>query len=185
MRRVAWLACLLPLALLSPMPAKAQADQPEGYTAPEYRSLDFLVGHWRVVHTKTGKLMGQNVAEWTNLGCAIRESLTFPGHAIGSSMNFYSAIDQRWHGHYHDSGGLFANFEGTAEAGRHIVSATVRFPQEPGRVWHARQTTFVDQAGRPRQIGERRNDSTKAWEQFYDVTFCTLAPDREETAPCR
>jgi hypothetical protein len=186
MRIVVLRAFLLSLGLLLPAAAKAQAAaQTEGCTGAEYRSLDFLVGHWRVVHTKTGKLMGQNQVEWINLGCAIRESLTFPGHGIGSSLNFYSAIDQRWHGHYHDSGGLFANFEGTMEGGRHVVSTTVRFPQEPQRAWNARQTTFVDDAGRPRQIGERRNDATKPWEEFYDVTFCPLAPQKDETAPCR
>src|SRR5687767_9808359 len=129
MRRVAWLAWLLPLAMACPAPANADANQRQGCTGAEYLAIALLVGQWRVVPTKSGRLMGQNHVEWTNLGCAIRENLTFPGFGIGTSMNFYSAIDRRWHGHYHDSGGLFANFDGTAEGGRHVITARVRFPQ--------------------------------------------------------
>jgi len=177
------LLVLAPVSLLAvPSPASSQAAQPSGCTAPEFRALDFLVGHWRVVHTATGKLMGQNLVEWTDLGCAVKESLTFPGQGVGSSINFYAATDRRWHGAYHDSIGLFAIFEGTVENSRHIVSANVRFPQDPAHVQKVRQTSFRGQGGRPRQIGERWDEAKNSWEQIYDVTFCPL--QKAESAPC-
>lgn len=153
-------------------------------TAEEFRALDFMLGDWRVVHTADGRLMGHNRVEWTNLGCAVRESLTFPGRGAGSSIYFYSPIDRRWHGHYHDSGGLFASFAGDIDNGRHVISATVRFPQDPGREWRVRQATFRDQAGRPRQIGERWLADRQQWEQFYDVTFCPLSTGPSSVSPC-
>lgn len=162
--------------------ASGQPAQPPGCTASEYRAFDFLIGHWRVVHTATGKLMGQNLVEWTDLGCAVKESLTFPGQGVGSSINFYAATDGRWHGTYHDSIGLFAIFEGTVENGRHIVSGNVRFPQEPARLRKVRQTSFRGPDGRPRQIGERWDEAKNSWEQIYDVTFCPL--QKTESAPC-
>ena len=170
--------------------AAAAQQPPAAQTAPvrcigeEYRALDYMLGNWRVVHTANGQLMGHNRVEWANLGCAVRESLTFPGRGEGSSIYFYSPIDRRWHGHYHDSGGLFATFLGGIEDGRHVITATVRFPQDPEREWRARQATFRDEHGRPRQVGERWLEDKKAWEQFYDVTFCPLASP-VGGSPCR
>jgi hypothetical protein len=100
------------------------------------------------------------------------------------SLNFYSAIDRRWHGTYHDSLGLFAIFEGAAQDGRHIVSASVRFPQDPARPWKVRQTSFRGPEGRPRQIGERWNEAKTTWEQMYDVSFCPLQ-ETKGPPPCR
>jgi len=187
MVRIAYLA---PLFIASGG-AVAQQQQPPAQPAPvrctgeEYRALDYMLGDWRVVHTANGQAMAHNRVEWANLGCAVRESLTFPGRGIGSSIYFYSPIDRRWHGNYHDSSGLFANFLGGIESGRHVISSTVRFPHEPQREWRVRQATFRDEHGRPRQVGERRLDDTKAWEQFYDVTFCPLMSPATETPPCR
>jgi hypothetical protein len=167
-----------------PPPQQAAPAPPVRCTAEEYRALDYMLGEWRVVHTANGQLMGHNRVEWANLGCAVRESLTFPGRGVGSSIYFYSPIDRRWHGHYHDSGGLFATFLGGLEEGRHVVSATVRFPQEPQREWRARQATFRDEQGRPRQIGERWLEDKNSWAQFYDVTFCPLM-SVAAAPPCR
>lgn len=184
-----WLAVA---SLLVPAPAIAQqpppaapAPPPLRCTGPEYREFDYMVGDWRVVHTATGQLMGQNRVEWVNLGCAIRENLVFPGRGEGSSFNFYSPIDQKWHGNYHDSSGLFAVFVGSIVDGRHIITSTIRFPNEPQREWRVRQITSRSDNGRPRQIGERWREDKKEWEQFYDVSFCPLTPQANEAAPCR
>ncbi|HEX6218797.1 MAG TPA: hypothetical protein VFZ35_05945 [Sphingomicrobium sp.] len=180
---------LTPLLLLSgPALAQQQAapqPQPERCTGEEYRALDYMLGDWRVVHTANGRLMGHNRVEWANLGCAIRESLTFAGRGQGSSIYFYSPIDRRWHGHYHDSIGLFAVFLGGIEDGRHVISSNVRFPQDPQREWQVRQATFRDSAGRPRQTGERWLADSQQWEQIYDVTFCPLASPAGQASPCR
>ena len=167
--------------------ASAQTPQvpPNRCTGEEYRALDYMVGDWRIVHTANGQLMGSNHVEWVNLGCAIRESLVFPGRGEGTSIYFYSPIDRRWHGNYHDSSGLFGTFLGGIENGKHVITATVRFPQEPQREWRVRQSTFRNSTGAPRQVGERWREDQKAWEQFYDVTFCPKPVQRTDGAPCR
>ena len=176
------------IALLSAAPLAAQAPQqapPLRCTGNEYRALDYMVGDWRVVHTATGELMGHNRVEWVNLGCAVRENLVFPGRGEGISLYFYSPMDRRWHGHYHDSGGLFATFVGDIENDRHVITSTVRFPQEPEREWRVRQATFRGPLGYPRQVGERWRDEKKAWEQFYDVSFCPRLATLTDGPPCR
>ena len=165
--------------------AQLPAPQPMRCTGAEHRALDFMVGQWRVVHTATGALLGQNHVEWINLGCAIRENLVFPGRGEGASIYFYSTIDQRWHGNYHDSAGQFTSFEGTIADGRHTVEGKIRFPTEPAREWRARQTTFRAASGWPRQIGERWHEDKKTWEVFFDVSFCPLMLTGNEKPPCR
>ncbi len=183
-----WIGYVIAGLSASAAAAAQQAAQPAPSvrcTGDEYRELDYMVGEWRVVHTATGQLMGQNRVEWVNLGCAIRETLVFPGRGEGSSLYFYSPIDRKWHGNYHDSSGLFAVFDGTIANGRHVVATSVRFPQEPQREWRVRQTTFRDATGRPRQLGERWREDRKSWEGFYDVSFCPLTPVANDVAPCR
>ena len=177
------------IAFLAPAPIAAQtpapAPPPLRCTGPEYRALDYMVGDWRVVHTATGEMMGQNHVEWVNLGCAVRESLVFPGRGEGTSIYFYSPIDRRWHGNYHDSSGLFATFLGDVDNDRHVITSTVRFPQEPQREWRVRQSTFRAASGRPRQVGERWRDDKEAWEQIYDVSFCPRTSLPSDGPPCR
>ena len=183
-----WFCYSIAVGCLSATAAAQQAAPPAPpvrCTGEEYRELDYMLGDWRVIHTASGQLMGQNRVEWVNLGCAVRENLVFPGRGEGTSIYFYSPIDRLWHGNYHDSSGLFATFSGAIVNGRHVVETRVRFPQEPQREWRVRQSTFKANTGWPRQIGERWQEGRNEWEPLYDVSFCPTTRRADDAQPCR
>ena len=118
----------------------------------EFRRLDYLIGDWDVVETRTGAHFLYNRVEHANGGCAILEHLRTRDDVPSSALNFYSRNDKRWHVFFH-SPTLHAVLEGTAGAdGRHEVETRAVLPgdKQPTLV---RQITSRDAGGRPRQVG--------------------------------
>lgn len=157
---------------------------PNACASPEHRSLDFMIGEWRVVETASGKDFAQNRVEPVDGGCAIRESLRHPGGLVGSSTIFFGPADQLWHAFYHDSLGFYAHLTGVTNVeGRQELTGDVRFPAEAHRVRKARQVIFKDGAGRPRQIGYLLSADDVSWQMIYDLTFCAANRLQAETLP--
>lgn len=148
----------------------------------EFRLLDYLIGDWDVVDTKSGNHFLYNSVQPVNGGCAVRESLRMQGDVPGTSLNFYSPTDKRWHAFYH-SPTLHAVLEGTTGPdGRNTLETRAVLPGErqPSLV---RQITSRDARGRPHQLGLAiaKDGKTRV---LWDLTFCPRAPGAERSAPC-
>lgn len=153
-------------------------------SGPEYRALDYLVGHWRIVETANGKLFADNLIKRANDNCAILEELTMVSGTKGLSVNFYLPSDASWHTLYHDSGGHFAHMTGAIIDGRHEVAGDVRLPHEPNRLRSVRQVTERNAARHPHQVGYVRNEKDGSWTVLYDVTFCKSPSKQKDQPPC-
>ena len=178
-----WLASaslVLPGAALA---QTAPAVATPGCSAPMHRSLDFLVGEWRIVETASGNLFDTNKVGRENDNCAIREELTMVAGTKGLSLNFYLPSQGIWHTVYHDSGGHFAHLTGAIVEGRHEVSGQVRIPHDPTRLRNVRQVTERNPSGLPHQVGYLADDKG-GWTVLYDVTFCPVAGSEVHRRPC-
>lgn len=164
--------------------AAQPASVATGCDNAQQRAFDYFVGDWRLVHTATGRDFAQNRVERVHDGCAIRENLRLLNGAVGSNLNFYSAVDGLWHAFYHDSSGLYGHLTGLMDAqGRQELSGDGRFIGDSGRVRKFRQITSRDEAGRPRQVGFLLDESDLSWRQIYDITFCANGQERSERRP--
>lgn len=149
---------------------------------PQFRQLDYMIGEWDVVDTRTGAHFLANEVRAVNAGCAILELLTMRGDVPGSSLNFYSPTDKKWHAFYH-SPTLHAVLEGAVGAdGRHELQTRATLPGEKDSTL-VRQITSRDSAGRPRQVGIAVDSNGKSRE-LWDLTFCPLRPGGNLSPPC-
>ena len=141
-----------------------------------------MIGHWDAVETKSGKHFLYNRVEAVNGGCAVSETLLMRDNVPGSSLNFYSVTDKKWHSFYH-SPTLYAVLEGSIDGdGNHVVETRIVLPggKRPSLV---RQITNRDLRGRPRQVGLIIGADGRTTE-LWDLTFCSLASGADRWAPC-
>ena len=128
------LFAFLPLLLIAPSPAHAQAASAAPCATPEYRQLDFWVGDWDLTWpgNKPGEVLhGRNTVRKTLDNCVIEEQ--FDGaeaiHLRGKSVSMFNRGQQKWQQTWVDNQGAYLDFTGEFSGGQMVLSRHARNPQ--------------------------------------------------------
>lgn len=136
-------------------------------TAPEYRQFDFWAGEWEVQNPR-GQTVGSSSVTVEQDGCLLVEHWKSGlGFETGTSFNYFSNRDRKWHQLY------VANNNGTAHpemrgdlTGGHMVLLT-----DVVDGTQARWTWYEVSPGKVRQMAEQSSDGGKTWQITWDSIY--------------
>ena len=136
-------------------------------TAAEYRQFDFWVGEWEVQNPR-GQTIGSSSVTTEQDGCLLVEHWKSGlGFETGTSFNYFSNRDHKWHQLY------VANNNGTAHpemrgelSGGHMVLLTDVVDGA-----QARWTWYEISPGKVRQMAEQSTDGGKTWQTTWDSVY--------------
>ncbi|HET7693965.1 MAG TPA: tetratricopeptide repeat protein, partial [Gemmatimonadota bacterium] len=165
-------AVLVSTAAFEPLQGVAEYDSymdsihPCG--APEYRQFDFWIGQWNVM-TPSGGVGGMSSIEREYNGCLIVENWSGPtGVPAGTSQNFYSQADGKWHQNWIDaqaSGPLWL------VGGLDPSGAMVMMDSDPSANPLNRITWTPNPDGSVRQHWETSTDGGATWSTSFDGLY--------------
>jgi hypothetical protein len=165
---------LLALTLLGGTMTPITAQQTPSCNTAEYRQFDFWLGNWEVFDYSTGKkgeFAGTNNVVQLYGGCAIQENWVGAGGDIGTSLNSYFNLDQKWHQTWVDNSGYRLEIAGVFKDGKMILEGT-----HPGRaagvtVLNRISWNTLSSPKEVRQLWERSRDAGKTWEVLFDGLY--------------
>jgi tetratricopeptide (TPR) repeat protein len=138
--------------------------------APEFRQLDFWLGHWTV--SASGAPAGESHVEKILGECVVFENWTGAGGVSGKSFNTWHAPAREWRQSWYDSRGMVTEYHGAFADKQMVFVADTLQPGPDGQLRPARQRmTFFDQDGTVRQLGERSADGGATWQITYDLLY--------------
>jgi hypothetical protein len=158
------LAAVAALLAAFPLPRAVRAQPPSGCTAAEHRQFDFWIGDWDVT-TPDGKPAGTNRIERIAGGCALLENWVGAKGYVGTSINFWSPEDRKWHQTWAGSGGSFLFLEGEFREGAMTLSGATR--DTSGAVTRERITWKQQSDGSVRQHWQQSVDDGKTWTDAF------------------
>jgi hypothetical protein len=136
--------------------------------APEYRQFDFWIGEWNVM-TPNGGVGGMSSIEREYNGCLIVENWAGPtGVPAGTSQNFYSKADGKWHQNWIDaqaSGPLWL-VGGLDEKGAMVMMDADAAANPLNRI-----TWTPNPDGSVRQHWETSTDGGATWSTSFDGLY--------------
>jgi len=91
---------------------------------PEYRAFDFWLGQWEV-HLANGDRAGSNNISQSQGGCLLEERWTDTQGGTGMSMNYFDAIEGKWHQLW-VSDGVIIDIAGGVEDGSMVLVGEIR-----------------------------------------------------------
>jgi hypothetical protein len=149
--------------------ASEAAPPPPCASSPDYRSLDFTIGHWTVVDSD-GHPIGTSSIQSDLNGCVVIENWVAPdGAARGRNVDAYNAEDQRWHRFFVDNRGHVHDFEGVS-AGNSVRYEGLSTGPNGEQVRH-RLTIRKEGPDRVTQLWEKSNDAGKTWQTAFQGVF--------------
>jgi tetratricopeptide (TPR) repeat protein len=130
----------------------------------EYRQLDFWIGEWRVMDTKTGMLAGSSKIDLILDDCVILENWQPTAGFAAKSFSLFDAKEKKWKQTYVTADGQLMEF-----INGQVVNEALQFTLKSGKDF--RRMTF-SKAGtdQVRQVGELSQDG-KMWSVEYDLTY--------------
>ncbi len=145
-----------------------QSSQPEPCSTPQYRQLDFWVGHFEVRNPQ-GQLTGHNRIEKILNGCVLQENWTAQGGGAGKSFSWFDPDLKKWRqlfigstGHSHEYTGEFR------DGAMHLLHD--RRHDDGSR--HMFRMVFTPQPqGKVRQFIEESWDAGKSWNVWFDGMY--------------
>ena len=158
MRALVLRRVVIALLLLAPV-GRAHAQAP-ACAASEHRQFDFWIGNWDVF-TPNGKAAGTNLIEKVAGGCGLRENWRGAGGGTGTSLNFWSPEDRKWHQTWVGTGGSFLFLSGGLVDGRMVLSGTTR--DTSGAVQMERISWTPSPDSTVRQQWDQSRDDGKTW----------------------
>ena len=148
--------------LLAPPGARAQA--PSSCTAPEHRQVDFWIGDWSVA-LPDGTPAGSNRIERVAGGCALLENWRGAKGSTGTSINFWSPQDRKWHQTWAGAGGTFLFLEGGFRDSVMTLDGATR--DSSGSVTRERITWKRLPDGSVRQHWQQSRDDGATWSDAF------------------
>jgi hypothetical protein len=143
---------------------------PPACDAPEFHQLDFWIGRWDVIETRTGNPAGRSLVEQMYQGCALRENWSQPGFT-GGSLSHYVPAEKHWRQTWTDSAGAWREFSGGLKDGRMVLTARQRGHGPFGSVTLVRMTITANPDGTVRQYSDISPDNGASWAERYDYTY--------------
>lgn len=130
----------------------------------EYRQLDFWIGEWKVIDTKTGMLAGSSKIELILDECVIMENWQPTAGFAAKSFSLFDAKEKKWKQTYVTADGQLMEF-----INGQVVNEALQFTLKSDKDF--RRMTF-SKAGpdQVRQVGELSQDG-KTWSVEYDLTY--------------
>lgn len=131
-----------------------------------HRQFDFWVGSWQVTNKDGDKTYGTNTITIEEAGCLLRESWQSASGSTGSSINYFSPADGKWHQHWIDSGSSIITIAGTLVEGSMAMSGDIYYLGEARRAeFRGLWTPLPD--GSVRQFFEEQ-DAKGQWQTWFE-----------------
>ena len=162
--------CFVSLLLgLGLSPAFADSAGCEGGS---YDEFDFWLGSWEV-RDGDGNLAGQNRINREQAGCLLVESWRGAQGGIGTSLNFYNPVDDRWRQVW-VSPGTNIDISGTLTDGSMVLEGFITY-LAPGKRYPFRGTWTPLEDGRVRQFFEESREEN-IWQPWFEGFYARAAP---------
>ena len=158
------IAALLALAWASAAGAQNAPANATPCSDSHHREFDFWVGDWEVF-TADGKVAGTNRISRVLDGCALEEQWSGARGLRGTSLNSWSALDERWHQTWVDSRGTRLELAGGLVEGRMVLEGDGRTSN--GDPVRNRITWEKLEDGRVRQHWQVSGDGGKEWTDAF------------------
>ncbi|HSF19146.1 MAG TPA: tetratricopeptide repeat protein [Vicinamibacteria bacterium] len=134
---------------------------------PEFRVFDFWIGAWEV--TSGGQKAGDNRIEKHANGCFLLENWAAVGGSTGKSMNFYDAVQKKWHQVWVDAAGTSIFAAGGLRDGAMHFEGEHRYPNGSSELF--RMTFTPREDGTVRQFIEQSKDGGETWYPWFDGLY--------------
>lgn len=167
-RLVLALVTLTPAAAAAVAQSAASAPPPPPCRSAEHRQFDFWIGRWTVTNPK-GDVVGENVIEAIDGGCALIERWRGKGGFTGTSLNSWDARSAQWHQHWVDNQGGLLRLSGAWDGQRMRLAASE--PGPGGTTLQQRLTWTPAANGSVRQVWERSTDGGASWSVVFDGIY--------------
>ncbi|CAN5424831.1 hypothetical protein BH10BAC4_BH10BAC4_09500 [soil metagenome] len=132
---------------------------------PEYRSLDFWLGKWKVTDTKSGNPAGTSSIELILDECVIFENWYPITGFAGKSFSLYNLQEKKWKQTYVSADGTLAEYTGEQKNNSLVLTL-----KSTDNQMH-RMVLYKDTENRVRQIGDQSSDNGKTWITEFDLTY--------------
>lgn len=164
------------IALLLGAAAGASAQQqpappPVPCQAPEYRQLDFWIGHWQAFQHASGAPDGESHISSAYGGCVIREEWRDVSGMTGGSFSRYDRRTGKWRQTWVDSTGGQHDYVGTWTGGRLEFIRPLPAPGDPAKTILHRMSISPQPDGTVRQYYDDSRDDGKSWVEVYDLIY--------------
>lgn len=136
-------------------------------TAADYRKFDFWAGEWEVQNPK-GQAIGSSSVTVEQGGCLLVEHWKSGlGFETGTSFNYFSNRDHKWHQLYvaNNNGTAHPEMRGDFVDGRMVLLTDVVDGVQ------ARWTWYEMAPGKVRQMAEQSTDGGKSWQRTWDSVY--------------
>lgn len=140
--------------------------------APEYRQFDFWAGDWEVQNPR-GQTIGSSSVTVEQDRCLLVEHWKSGlGYETGTSFNYYSNRDDKWHQLYvaNNNGTAHPEMRGVLENGRMVLITDVVDGVQ------SRWTWYELAPGKVRQMAEQTTDGGKTWQITWDSVYIKKSP---------
>ncbi len=152
----------------APAAATAAVPQPSPCAAITHdHDFDFWLGTWEV--RSGGAIVGHNVIESGQSGCAVIEHWTaMPGHT-GTSLNAYDPARKHWRQWWVDGSGEIVELEGERTATTMVLEGP--YTHVDGTITRLRGTWTPNPDGTVRQYIEESKDGGATWAVWFDGMY--------------
>ncbi len=140
--------------------------------APEYRQFDFWAGDWEVQNPR-GQTIGSSSVTLEQDRCLLVEHWTSGlGFETGTSFNYFSNHDHKWHQLYvaNNNGTAHPEVRGVLENGHMVLITDVIDGVQ------SRWTWYEIAPGKVRQMAEQTTDGGKSWQITWDSVYLRKPP---------
>jgi hypothetical protein len=138
---------------------------PAPCSAPEYRQFDFWIGSW-TVKDASGQLLGTNMIDAIQDGCAIQEHWKGTDGSAGTSFSIYYAPAKQWHQTWVDAQGGLLRMDGGIVNGAMVMQGTRVGKRYKSVIDKTTWTPLPD--GRVRQFWVTSVDGGATWKTLFD-----------------
>lgn len=139
--------------------AAQTATPPPACTSEQQRAFDFWIGEWEVTAKGKKKPHAKSSITRANNGCSIHERYSTQSGYTGNSLNFYDAVNKKWHQTWIDNQGAALYLDGQFINGKMILS------DGKNKITWRRIGKTVN------QVWEVTGDNGKTWKTIFDGIY--------------
>lgn len=136
---------------------------------PKFHEFDFWIGDWTVYKQGTDSIVGYNSITRVAGQCALQENwLSVDRSSVGTSLNKFAWILDRWQQFWVDNSGLTLFLEGEFKNNSMILQNE---RTQQGVTTKNKITWFNNSDGTVRQLWESSQDGGKQWSVVFDGLY--------------
>lgn len=155
----------------------AMAGSP-GCSAPEYRQLDFWLGHWKALDNGgRGPDVARDEITTTLDGCVVLERYRQNDGLSGNGVTIYDASRKLWHQTWVTNSGQLLIIEGRFQ-GNVLTMSGDNLGKDGKRIWY--RVTWKPEPGGVREVAVTSQDAGRSWRPAFDILFVKAATARKD-----